>query len=325
VGLIGAGWVSYHHLSAWRRQNGATVVAICDPNEESARRRASEFGIALTYRDADEMLRHEALDAVDIASPRQTHTALVKLAASHGLAILCQKPLAPTLAEAKALVAELPPAIRLMVHENWRFRLYYRQIKKWLVEGCIGAPRQCLMSLFSSGMLPDENGKRPMLERQPFMRTLEHMLVMEVLIHHLDTLRFLLGPLEVLDARLGRITPELIGEDMASITLRSQGEARVMLVANAAAAGYQPALVDRLTIIGEMGSIFLDGGSLKLAGKDTRTIDYDLAEAYQTSYDHAIGHFVDCLMSGAPFETRPSDNLETLRLVETIYDKGALR
>jgi predicted dehydrogenase len=271
------------------------------------------------------MLRHEALDAVDIASPRQTHTALVKLAASHGLAILCQKPLAPTLAEAKALVAELPPAIRLMVHENWRFRLYYRQIKKWLVEGCIGAPRQCLMSLFSSGMLPDENGKRPMLERQPFMRTLEHMLVMEVLIHHLDTLRFLLGPLEVLDARLGRITPELIGEDMASITLRSQGEARVMLVANAAAAGYQPALVDRLTIIGEMGSIFLDGGSLKLAGKDTRTIDYDLAEAYQTSYDHAIGHFVDCLMSGAPFETRPSDNLETLRLVETIYDKGALR
>jgi predicted dehydrogenase len=209
-----------------------------------------------------------------------------------------------------------------MVHENWRFRPYYRQVRQWLIEDAVGTPLQCCMALFSSGMLPAANGIRPLLQRQPFMRTLDRMLVMEVLIHHLDTLRFLLGPLTVIDARLARSTPELSGEDAATITLRTGSGARVVLMANVAAAGYPPALVDRLTIIGDAGSINLDGPDLRMAGIRTAALTYDLAESYQQSYDAAIGHFVDCLQSGADFETRLADNLETLRIVESIYAMG---
>ena len=48
-----------------------------------------------------------SVDAVDIASPRETHAALVEIAAARGIDVLCQKPLAPTLAEAEALAGRV--------------------------------------------------------------------------------------------------------------------------------------------------------------------------------------------------------------------------
>jgi predicted dehydrogenase len=114
------------------------------------------------------MLGAERLDAIDIAAPRENHASLVRMGVARGLAVLCQKPLAPTLAEAEALVAETRGA-RLMVHENWRFRRYYRDAATWLPAGAIGAVQQCQITLLTSGLLPDPDGNRPALVRQPFL------------------------------------------------------------------------------------------------------------------------------------------------------------
>ena len=62
------------------------------------------------------MFAAEKLDAVDIATWRETHVELTRLAAAHRVHVLCQKPLAPTLAEAESLAAEVAGRIRLMVH-----------------------------------------------------------------------------------------------------------------------------------------------------------------------------------------------------------------
>jgi hypothetical protein len=78
-----------------------------------------------------------------------------------------------------------------MVHENWRFRGYYRDAAAWLREGRIGNVKQAQLTLLTSGVLPGPDGLCPALERQPFMRREKRMLVAEVLIHHLDTLRML--------------------------------------------------------------------------------------------------------------------------------------
>jgi predicted dehydrogenase len=43
VGLIGAGWVTQRHLPAWKRLASAKLVAVCDPDERGARKRATEF------------------------------------------------------------------------------------------------------------------------------------------------------------------------------------------------------------------------------------------------------------------------------------------
>src|SRR6185312_1016456 len=118
VGLVGAGMISYHHLVAWSRQEGAQVVAVCDPQIERARQRAAEFGIPAAYDRIETMLDKHAIDAVDVASPRETHAHLVDIAAERGIDALCQKPLTPTLGEGAALAARVAGTIRLMVHEN---------------------------------------------------------------------------------------------------------------------------------------------------------------------------------------------------------------
>jgi len=320
IGLIGAGMVSRHHLIAWADiPDRARVVAIADPSRENAARRADEFSITQIYADADAMFAATELDAVDIAAPRQFHAALVRLAAKRGLPVLCQKPLAPDLQQAIELAAAVRNQTRLMVHENWRFRGYYRDAAAWLREGRIGDVRQAQLTLLTSGVLPGADGLRPALERQPFMRGEKRMLVAEVLIHHLDTLRMLLGPLRVTAAGLSRTYSEMAGEDGAVIQIRAESGGTVTVFASFAAHGFPAVQVDRLDILGATGSIRLDGPHLVCSGCTPAEKHYDLAVEYQGSYNRTIAHFVQSLRDNTPFETAPEDNIETLRLVEDCY------
>ena len=320
IGLIGAGMVSRHHLIAWAAiPDRAKVVAVADPSPDNAARRASEFGIPQTYADAAAMLAGTDLDAVDIAAPREMHVPLVRLAAQQRLPVLCQKPLAPNLAEATALAAEIKDLTRLMVHENWRFRGYYRDAAAWLRAGRIGNVKQAQLTLLTSGVLPGPDGLCPALERQPFMRREKRMLVAEVLIHHLDTLRMLLGPLRVTAAELSRSSDQLVGEDGAVVQLKADNGAAVAVFASFAAHGHPAAQVDRLDILGDKGAIRLDGPRLTCAGASPAQQVYDLATEYQGAYNRTIAHFVTSLREGTPFETAPHDNLHTLQLVEDCY------
>jgi D-apiose dehydrogenase len=320
VGLIGAGMVSRHHLIAWAElADQARVVAIADPSTENAARRVDEFGIPASYHHAEAMLAEAKLDAVDIAAPRAIHSALVRMAAEKGLPVLCQKPLAGNLADAVQLATEVRDQIRLMVHENWRFRGHYRDAAGWLRDNRIGNVKQAQLTLLTSGFLPGADGLRPALERQPFMRNEKRLLVAEVLIHHLDTLRMLLGPLKVTAAGLSRSCADLAGEDGAVIQLKAYGGANVTVFASFAASGFPAAQIDRLDVLGDQGSIRLDGPRLTCSGKHPEERRYDLAVEYQGSYNRTIAHFVQSLRDGTPFETAPEDNLETLKLVEDCY------
>src|SRR5438445_235320 len=294
IGLIGAGMESRHHIIAWASiSDQARVVAVADPSSENAARRASEFEIPQTWSSAVAMLAATELDAIDIAAPREMHAPLVRLAAKHRLPVLCQKPLAPNLQEATDLAAEVEDLTRLMVHENWRFRGYYRDAAAWLREGRIGQVKQAQLTLLTSGVLPGPDGLCPALERQPFMRRERRMLVAEVLIHHLDTLRMLLGPLQVTAAQLSRSSEQLVGEDGAVIQLRTGYGASVAVFASFAAHGYPAAQVDRLEILGDKGAIKLDGPSLICSGASPGARSYDLTCAYLGASKRRSEHFSD--------------------------------
>ena len=323
VGLAGAGWVTQHHLAGWARLGSrARVVAIADPDARAARTRADVIAIERKFASAEEMFDQVELDAVDVATPREFHAPIVRMAAARGLAVLCQKPLAPTLAQAHALVSDVADRCRLMVHENWRFRGYYRDAAAWLREGRIGDVVQGQMTLLSSGLVADDSGSLPLIVRQPFIATLERALVTEILIHHIDTLRYLVGDLELRYARLGHLSPAMRGEDRAFITLETQRRAPISIFANLSVRGEPPGLADRLTLIGTRGTLTLAGNRLQCIGDDPLESTYDMAACYADSYAAAIAHFVACLESGAPFETSPEDNLRTLALVEAAYEDG---
>jgi predicted dehydrogenase len=321
IGLVGAGWVTEYHLRGWAAlADRAEIVAFADPSEAARRNRANSFDIAAQFADAAEMLKAASLDAVDIAAPREVHADLVRLGANAGLPILCQKPLAMNLAEAQALVADVGSRVPLMVHENWRFRAWYRELRAWLDQGVGGDIRQVRLDFLSSGMLAGPDGQRAALVRQPFLRSLDRMLVSEILIHHLDTLRFLFGEFNVAWARLERSTIDILGEDIATVLLCRQTDGLPVLVtANLAVHGAPPLPRDQLRILGVRGTMTLNGDTLASLGELESVRQYDAGQVYQDSYTRVLGHFLDGLDRKAAFETAPSDNLKTLDLVEQIY------
>jgi D-apiose dehydrogenase len=320
IAIAGAGMISWYHLIAWRNLGPRVrVVAICDPDAGRARKRAEEFAIPAIYGDRGSMLATETIDALDVATPRETHAAWVEAAAARGIDVLCQKPLTPTLAEAEALIRRVDGKIRLMVHENWRFRPWYRKLKSWIDAGELGDIRLATMAMINSGFLPDADGKRFSLERQPFMQHEARLMIAEVLIHHLDVMRFLCGTLRVIGARAAHTLDDVRGETLATIFLETASGAPIVVNGTMAAPGYPPRVPDRLELIGSLASAAFGDSTLSLRGKRPREIGYDNDGGYQASFDGVIAHFVACLCSGTRFETDPVDNIETLRLVEHAY------
>ena len=178
----------------------------------------------------------------------------------------------------------------------------------------------------SPGVKANAEGQRPALVRQPFMRQLPRLLVFEVLIHHLDTLRFLFGELELVSAVLERTNAEIIGEDVANLLLRQcDGGAPVMVTANFAVHGAPKQPRDQLRIFGTRATLTVDGYRLNSIGAEEVSEDFDPDKTYQGAYDRTIAHFLDALAAGTPFETAPEDNLKTLELVEAIYESGDFR
>ena len=320
VAVAGAGMVTRHHLLAWRKLPQADVVALCARHVENAQARAAEFGVPSAYTDVAEMLERERPDVLDIATPPVMHAEQARMAADRGVDILCQKPMTPDLAESEQLVAEIGDRVRFMVHENWRFRPQYRQAARWLAEGRAGPVREFQMTVRSSGLVTrTPSGKAFAMERQPFFATLERFLIMEVLIHHMDTIRYLAGPVVVTAAAINRVSTDLMGEDVALVSLQAASGAVGSVAGNFSAAGYPPLPSDRLELVGETGSILFEDGVLRRIGRTQETLRYDFDAMYQQSYDNAIAHFVECRHSGTPFETDRRDNLNTLRLVADAY------
>ena len=323
VGLIGAGDISQYHLAAWQKVGTANVVAVCDRELARAQKRASGYSIPSVYADAQAMFVAEKLDAVDIATWRETHAELVLLAASHGVHVLCQKPLAPTLAEAATLAAAVAGRIRLMVHENRRFAPHFRALRRWIDEGRVGPVRQCVATMHRSGFIKDAHGHRPAVERAPFMAREPRLLIAETLIHQLDVLRFLLGEMTMVAARTLHTEPDMPGETLATLMLETAAGAPVVVAGSFVAPGFGTAVSDRIEIIGTHASVVMDEDGLELRGATPERIAVDYGAAYQACFDAGIAHFVDRLRANQPFETEPADNLRTLKLVEDAYALAA--
>ena len=105
-GIVGCGWIShFSHIPAFRKIKNAEIIAVCDQSEEVARKTASRFGIANTYRDFSLMLKEEQLDFIDICSPPHTHFELCMEAMEAGMHILTEKPMVLDTAEAEEVIS----------------------------------------------------------------------------------------------------------------------------------------------------------------------------------------------------------------------------
>lgn len=319
VALIGCGLISLYHLRAWRAA-GAEVVAVCDLKKDKAEARAAEFGIERVYTDAKDMFTHGGFDIVDIAASVGAHAPMARLAADFGAHIMLQKPMCATVREAWQLIDEIGDRVRFMVHENYRFRPHYMTVRRWVDEGRIGRIRHAAISCRGSGLCEREGTVPFLIERQPYLKSFRRNLVFETMIHHLDVLRCLVGPLRVVAARLARLANGLPGEDTAAILLEGPNGLIATADGSLCAPGYPQLHGDRLEVIGTEGTIVMDLNRVYIVGREAETVEeVDLLGRYQECFDTAMRAFVDGLRTGQPFETDRLDNIQTLELMESVY------
>lgn len=326
-GLIGCGFFAINHLHGWREAKGAEIVAICDNSAERLKIAGDQFGIAARYVDAAAMLTQEKLDFVDIATTASTHRMLSELVASHGVAVICQKPFAPTLADAKAIVAACAKAgVLLMVHENFRWQSPMQKVKTVLDAGSIGEVFWGRVSFRSA---------YDVYSGQPYLAEGERFIVEDLGIHAIDIARFLFGDALNISARIKRVNPSIKGEDVATMLL-DHGNGVTSVVDCSYATHLEEELFPQtlLEIDGSKGTLRL-GANYKLtvtvAGATTRTGVSPPLLHWASKPWHNIQesvalieqHWVDCLLSGKEPQTSGADNLKTLALVEAAYQSAA--
>lgn len=104
VGVIGAGFGANVHVPALRRVPGIEVVGLSSANPERLRSRARDLEIPRTWPDYRAMLKSGAVDAVTIATPPHLHHPMVLAAAAAQVHVLCEKPIARNVSEARDML-----------------------------------------------------------------------------------------------------------------------------------------------------------------------------------------------------------------------------
>lgn len=328
VAIVGCGFFSREHQNAWARVPQARVIALVDPDLLKARAAAEQFSGAQVFTDAEAMLDAVRPDVVDIVTPPATHRALVAAVARRGIAAICQKPLAPTLEEATALVEDAERAgTTLIVHENFRFMPWFQEAKAILDRGLLGTP----LGIFFRVRPGDGQGPNAYLNRQPYFQKMERFLVHETAIHLIDVFRFLMGEVTAVFARLKRFNPVIAGEDAGVIVFDFQNGATGVLDGNRLVD--HPSEDARMT----MGIMFVEGtsGTLRLDGYGRLFIKPHGSEEREHAYawtnagyggdcalgqiKHIVSHFVD----GVPVFNSGRAYLRNFEIEEAAYRSNA--
>lgn len=327
---VGAGYFSRFQYEAWSRIPEVEIVANCNRSVEKAVAYAQEFSIPNSYEISRfrDMLQIEKLDFVDIITPPETHLELCKVAAEEGVHVICQKPLAPTWEETKELVQLMEKSdIRCMVHENWRWQPWYREMKKLISDGLIGDVFHCTIQT----RLGDGWGEDAYLARQPFFRDYARLFIFETGVHFLDTFRFLFGEVESIYARTAQRNPLIKGEDSALIVCNCTGGVTAVLDANRyneCEAENPRFTFGTVRIDGSEGHIEMDLDGrifIKPLGKELREHAYPLTrDGFAGDCVYAVQrHFTDVMLGDGEFEGTVTDYMKSVRLVELAYKSAA--
>lgn len=130
----------HSHASAFHAVPETEVVAVCDVVPDATARYVAAWGEAARYTDYRELLARENLDLLSIATPDHLHADIFVDACAAGVkGIVCEKPIATTLADADRMIAAAAQhGAKVVVNHTRRFDPFYRQAK-WLIDqGTIG-------------------------------------------------------------------------------------------------------------------------------------------------------------------------------------------
>jgi predicted dehydrogenase len=260
VGVIGLGLMGDVHVRAFQGHPDFEVVAVCDPDALRLNQVADSQRVARRYTSHEELVAREQLDLLAIAAPPRFHAPLTKAACARGWHVLCEKPMAMSVAEAEAMAAAAHTAgrIHILGHQS-RFNPVRARIRELLAAGAIGAPRHLLYYQLAEGIAATARWT------WWSSRAEGGGMLNEYASHQIDLARWWLGEITAADGRIatfqatrpaGDGTPSAVtSDDYAEVGLTFESGALARIIVSAASGSRSG---PRLEIHGVAGSLVLD-------------------------------------------------------------------
>src|ERR1700686_1969193 len=185
-GVIGASTIASEHMIGAIRANGGEVVAVLSSDRSRGQSYAETHGIPRSTTDLAALVEAPDIDAVYISTTNELHRDQVFAAAAAGKHVMCEKPLALTLADARAMVAECKrQGVVMGTNHHLRNAATHRAMRDAIAEGRIGKP--LFARVFHAVYLPPHlQGWR--IEKP----NAGGGVILDITVHYADTLRFVL-------------------------------------------------------------------------------------------------------------------------------------
>ena len=313
VGVLGVGEMGKRHAENLRRViSEARLVAVADPFPERARQTAGELEIEKYFTSLDDMLTCKEVDTVVITTPDKFHAGAIAATARAGRNIFCEKPIALTMADAEAAVAEVTKArVRMQIGFMRRYDPGYEAAMKRIEAGEIGEP-----VIFKS--VGRDKDAPPM---SAFQSGINGMLFYTNTIHDFDLARWLMRDevTEVHAHTTCAIRPEIAqyGDVVASVVNLKFERGAIGNVES-----YQQAVYGydvRTEIVGSKGAIFV--GTLQQTPAVFLSANgglQNLADHFLTTFAEAyvleMRDFVHNILHDKPLRVSGNDGIKALAI-----------
>ena len=311
VGVIGSGVIGRWHVEQWQHLP-VEIAGFYDVQPQQAQAMQADFG-GQVYGSLDALVAD--VDIVDICSITPAHKEGVLAAAAAGKAIVCEKPLARTVADCETMIAACKAAnVPLFVAQVVRFFPQFARAKAVIESGAIGTP----------GVIRTVRaGSAPAWDTRAWFHNFEQSggVVMDLGIHDIDFQRWCCGEVERVFARCLNVD-QTLHKDHALISLRFVSGAVGHIECSWAhpVGGFRT----RIEIAGTEGLIEWDSqgerplrSTIIKNGKATHSHASPLAREDDPYYQE-LAHFLDCLENDKPFLVSPHDGLMAVKVSQAI-------
>lgn len=318
--IIGTGVMGGTHAVNLAGSPQAEVTWLVDIDLDRANAIQEKIGGRVTD-DMEVALASDDVDVALIALPTGLHRMGVEAAAKHKVHVFCEKPIARTNDDARAMVKACEDAgVTMMVGHVVRFFSEYMRVKEQLDAGSIG----------DVAIVRGSRINPPVMERSPWFADVEKSggVVLDLMIHEIDTFRWYFGDVERLYAHGLSFTEWHTKRDhaIASITFRNG------VIAHCEASWAHSAFRTTLEVAGSKGLIrhsSFDSSTLKF--EPSTGIEYDGLGQHSKAFVHMrptaepphlreLLVFIDCLRTGKPVPVDGDEATRTLIVANAVLD-----
>lgn len=319
--IIGCGRIAYRHIEAIQANPRAELVALCDLNLEKAKERGGSLNVKI-FRDYNEMLRVENIDAVCIATPSGMHAEhAMEVINKYKKHVVIEKPMSLRVNDGINLIktAKKNKVKLFVVHQN-RFNKAVQKVKSAIDSGSIGKIALATVRIrWSRG--------QSYYDRDPWRGTwaLDGGAMTNQAIHHIDLLRWFVGDVSSLSAIGATQLVNVEVEDTACAWIKFKNGALGAIEATTTARPLNQDLEASISILGENGALIVEGASVnRLTTWTFEKINLSQycenpPNVYGFGHNQIIDNVVDVLTKGGEPLVTGEDALRSIKLLSAIY------